>query len=91
MKIPNQLGGKISMNKDKFKSVALSLDCYNKLQELSLNRFEMPVSMASVVCFFIDKAYTSFKNLVQLAEQAAIEKYAEKEYELIKDWEPSTN
>ncbi len=91
MKIPNQLGGKISMNKDKFKSVALSLDCYNKLQELSLNRFEMPVSMASVVCFFIDKAYTSFKNLVQLAEQAAIEKYAEKEYELIKDWEPNTN
>ena len=91
MKIPNQLGGKISMNKDKFKSVALSLDCYNKLQELSLNRFEMPVSMASVVCFFIDKAYTSFKNSVQLAEQAAIEKYAEKEYELIKDWEPSTN
>ena len=91
MKIPNQLGGKISMNKDKFKSVALSLDCYNKLQELSLNRFEMPVSMASVVCFFIDKAYTSFKNLVQLAEQAAIEKYAEKEYELIKDWEPNTH
>ena len=91
MKIPNQLGGKISMNKDKFKSVALSLDCYNKLQELSLNRFEMPVSMASVVCFFIDKPYTSFKNLVQLAEQAAIEKYAEKEYELIKDWEPNTN
>ena len=34
---------------------------------------------------------TSFKNLVQLAEQAAIEKYAEKEYELIKDWEPNTN
>ena len=80
MKIPNQLGGKISMNKDKFKSVALSLDCYNKLQELSLNRFEMPVSMASVVCFFINKAYTSFKNSVQSTEQAAIEKYAEKEY-----------
>jgi hypothetical protein len=47
--------------------------------------------MASVVCFFIDKAYTSFKNSVQLAEQAVIEKYAEKEYELIKDWEPNTN
>ena len=77
------------MNIEKFKSVALSIDCYNKLQELSLKRFEMPISMASVVCFFIDKAYTSFKNSVQSTEQAAIEKYAEKEYELIKDWEPN--
>jgi len=76
------------MNIEKFKSVALSIDCYNKLQELSLKRFEMPISMASVVCFFIDKAYTSFKNSASV-EQAAIEKYAEKEYELIKDWEPN--
>lgn len=76
------------MNIEKFKSVALNIDCYNKLQELSLKRFEMPVSRASVVCFFIDKAYTSFKNSNSV-EQAAIEKYAEKEYELIKDWEPN--
>ena len=90
MKIPNQLGGKINMNKDKFKSVALSLDCYNKLQELSLNRFEMPISMASVVCFFIDKAYASFIKSVQAAEDALNEKYAEECWELVKDFEPNT-
>tara|TARA_R100000951_G_C2573486_1_gene159558 strand:+ start:134 stop:373 length:240 start_codon:yes stop_codon:yes gene_type:complete len=79
------------MNKDKFKSVAISLDCYKKLQELSLNRFEMPISMASVVCFFINKAYASFIKSVQTAEETLNEKYAEKCWELIKDWEPSTN
>jgi len=79
------------MNIEKFKSVAISMDCYNKLQELSLKRFEMPISMASVVCFFIDKAYASFIKSVQAAEEALNEKYAEECWELIKDWEPSTN
>ena len=79
------------MNKDKFKSVAISLDCYKKLQELSLNRFEMPISMASVVCFFINKAYASFIKSVQTAEEALNEKYAEECWQLIKDWEPNTN
>jgi hypothetical protein len=78
------------MNIDKFKSIALSLDCYNKLQELSLSRFEMPVSMACVVRFFIDKAYTSFIESVQATEKALNEKYAEECWELIKDFEPST-
>jgi endo-1,4-beta-mannosidase len=71
------------MNIDKFKSIALSLDCYHKLQELSLSRFEMPVSMASVVRFFINKAYTSFIESVN-------EKHANECWELIKDFEPST-
>ena len=78
------------MNIEKFKSVAISMDCYNKLQELSLNRFEMPISMASVVCFFIDKAYTSFIESVKASQEALNEKYADECWELIKDFGPDT-
>lgn len=69
------------MNKDKFKSLALTKECYDQLQVLSKYRFELPISMSRVVSFFIGKAYDAF-------EAARIQREAEESWALIKDWEP---
>jgi len=50
------------MNTDLFKSIALSMDSYKKLREMSDKRFEMPQSMAKTASFFILKAYEEYKN-----------------------------
>ena len=41
------------MNNTKQKNVGLRIATYNKIKELSESRFEMPVSMAQTVKFFI--------------------------------------
>ena len=50
------------MDTDKFKSIALNMDTYNKLRELSDKQFEMPQSMAKVVAFLINQAFMIFKK-----------------------------
>ena len=48
------------MNVDKFKSVAINIKTYKKLEELSKNKFELPISMAKTVEFFIEKGFEEF-------------------------------
>jgi len=48
------------MDTDKFKSIALNMDTYTKLREMSDKKFEMPQSMAKTASFFIDQAYADF-------------------------------
>ena len=48
------------MDTDKFKSIALNMDTYKKLREMSDKKFEMPQSMAKTASFFIDQAYADF-------------------------------
>jgi len=69
------------MNKDKFKSIALGIESYKKLQVLSQYRFELPVSLSKVVSFLVGKAYEAF-------EEARIQREADESWELIKNWEP---
>ena len=49
------------MNVDKFKSVAINIKTYKKLEELSKNKFELPISMSKTVEFFIQKGHEDFK------------------------------
>jgi len=53
------------MNPDKFKSVAINIATYRMLEELSQNKFEMPISMSKTVEFFIQKAHEDFKTNVK--------------------------
>ena len=48
------------MDSKKFKSVALSAESYQKLSEMSKEKFEIPVSMAKTVQFFIGNEYEKF-------------------------------
>lgn len=50
------------MDSDKFKSVAINIDTYNKLGELSQKQFEIPISMSKTVEYHITKAYEDFKK-----------------------------
>ena len=43
------------MNPDKFKSVAINIKTYKKLEELSKQKFELPISMAKTVEYYIEK------------------------------------
>ena len=49
------------MNTDRFKSIALNIDTYKKLRELSDKKFEMPQSMAKTASYFILKGYENYK------------------------------
>ena len=49
-----------NMDSKKFKSVALSAESYQKLSAMSKEKFEIPVSMARMVRFFIDNEYEKF-------------------------------
>ena len=80
-KLGNRYKGGNFIDKNKFKSLALTKDCYDKLKVLSQHRFELPISMSRVVSFFIGKAYDSF-------EEARIQQEAEESWALVKDWEP---
>lgn len=48
------------MNTDLFKSIALNIDTYKKLRELSNDQFEMPQSMAKTASFYIQQAHKDF-------------------------------
>lgn len=50
------------MDTDKFKSIALNMDSYKQLRELSDEMFEMPQSMARTASYFINKAHEEFKK-----------------------------
>lgn len=48
------------MDTDKYKSIALSMDTYNKLRTLSDQQFEMPQSLAKTASYYINKAHSDF-------------------------------
>ena len=50
------------MNPDKFKSVAINIATYRLLEELSQNKFELPISMSKTVEFYIQKGHEDFKS-----------------------------
>ena len=50
------------MDTDKFKSIALNMDSYNKLRELSDKNFEMPQSMAKTCAYYIQLAHKDFSE-----------------------------
>ncbi len=50
------------MNIDKFKSVAINVKTYKKLEELSKQKFELPISMAKTVEFYIEKGHEEYKS-----------------------------
>ena len=50
------------MDISRYKSIALSLETYKKLREMSDNKFEMPQSMAKTASFFIEQAFIDFDN-----------------------------
>ena len=49
------------MDPNKFKSVAINIKTYKQLQDLSENKFELPISMSKTVEFFIQKGHEEFK------------------------------
>ena len=50
------------MDTDKFKSIALNMDTYQKLRELSDKQFEMPQSMAKTAAYYIQQAHRDFSE-----------------------------
>tara|TARA_R110002020_G_scaffold2067_1_gene9481 strand:+ start:2667 stop:2849 length:183 start_codon:yes stop_codon:yes gene_type:complete len=50
------------MDTDKFKSIALNMETYKQLREMSDKKFEMPQSMAKTAAFFINQAFKGFKK-----------------------------
>ena len=48
------------MDTSLFKSIALNIDTYGKLRELSDKQFEMPQSMAKTASYYIQKAHKDF-------------------------------
>ena len=50
------------MDTDKFKSIALNMETYKKLREMSDKKFEMPQSMAKTASYFIQKGFEDFKK-----------------------------
>jgi len=50
------------MNPDKFKSVAINIQTYKLLEELSQKKFELPISMSKTVEFFIQRGHKDYKD-----------------------------
>ena len=50
------------MDIDRFKSIALNMDPYKKLRELSDLQFEMPQSLAKTASYYIQQAHKDFVN-----------------------------
>ena len=48
------------MNTDRFKSIALGIETYKKLRELSDNCFPMPISLAKTTTYIVNKAYDTW-------------------------------
>ena len=49
------------MDISRYKSIALSQDCYKQLKVLAAENFEMPQSLAKSASYFIQKAYEKHK------------------------------
>ena len=50
------------MNPDKFKSVAINIQTYKLLEELSQKKFELTISMSKTVEFFIQRGHNDYKS-----------------------------
>ncbi len=50
----------IKFTKEELESIALSMDTYVKLRELSDKQFEMPQSMAKTASYYIVQAHKNF-------------------------------
>jgi len=50
------------LNPDKFKSVAINIQTYKLLEELSQKKFELPISMSKTVEFFIQRGHKDYKD-----------------------------
>ena len=61
------------MDTDKFKSIALNMDTYTKLRELSDKQFEMPQSMAKTAAYYIQLAQAP--DVSALTESKIIAEY----------------
>ncbi len=48
------------MDTDRFKSIALNMDTYKKLRELSDKQFPMPQSLAKTASYYIQQAHKDF-------------------------------
>ena len=59
------------MDTDRFKSIALSMDTYLKLRELSDKNFEMPQSMAKTASYYILQAHKDFSEKKSKNEKSA--------------------
>ncbi len=59
------------MDTDKFKSIALNMDTYTKLRELSDKQFEMPQSMAKTAAYYIQIAHKEFSEKNKNGKQRA--------------------
>ena len=59
------------MDTDKFKSIALNMDTYQKLRELSDKQIEMPQSMAKTAAYYIQLAHKDFSEKTKNGKQRA--------------------
>ena len=50
------------MDTDRYKSIALNMETYKKLRELSDQQFEMPQSMAKTASYYILQAHEKFSE-----------------------------
>jgi hypothetical protein len=50
------------MNPDKFKSLAIRVDTYNKVREMADKIFSIPISMAKMNEYIIKKAHEEWMN-----------------------------
>ncbi len=50
------------MDTDKFKSLALRISTYNKIREMADRQFSIPISMAKMNEFIINKAYEEWSD-----------------------------
>ena len=50
------------MNPDKFKSVAINIQTYKLLEELSQKKFELPISMSKTVEFYIQRGHKDYQE-----------------------------
>ena len=53
------------MHPDKFKSVAINIQTYKLLEELSQKKFELPISMSKTVEFYIQRGHKDYKENVK--------------------------
>jgi hypothetical protein len=50
------------MDPDKFKSIAINIETYKKIEELAAKRFELPISMSKTIEFFIKEAHRDWSK-----------------------------
>jgi len=50
------------MDPNKYKSIAVNISTYKKLNKMAQERFEMPISMSKTIEFFIEKGFEEFSK-----------------------------